>query len=96
MKIERGQWTLDGNAIWQFTPEEDITDQLAVQYGPGDRNFSVHFGNIGTNEYRITYKTKIDHLPEKGETFTNYAKLTENQTVVEEVEVSRVSQTGGG
>lgn len=61
-----------------------------------DRNFSVHFGNIGTNEYRITYKTKIDHLPEKGETFTNYAKLTENQTVVEEVEVSRVSQTGGG
>ncbi len=96
MKIERGQWTLDGNAIWQFTPEEDITDQLAVQYGPGDRNFSVHFGNIGTNEYRITYKTKIDHLPEKGETFTNYAKLTENQTVVEEVEVSHVSQTGGG
>ncbi|WP_075578507.1 Ig-like domain-containing protein [Enterococcus faecalis] len=96
MKIERGQWTLDGNAIWQFTPEEDITGQLAVQYGPGDRNFSVHFGNIGTNEYRITYKTKIDHLPEKGETFTNYAKLTENQTVVEEVEVSRVSQTGGG
>ena len=96
MKIERGQWTLDGNAIWQFTPEEDITDQLAVQYGPDDRNFSVHFGNIGTNEYRITYKTKIDHLPEKGETFTNYAKLTENQTVVEEVEVSRVSQTGGG
>ena len=49
----------------------------------------MHFGNIGTNEYRITYKTKIDHLPEKGETFTNYAKLTEN-------EVSRVSQTGGG
>ena len=96
MKIERGQWTLDGNAIWQFTPEEDITGQLAVQYGPDDRNFSVHFGNIGTNEYRITYKTKIDHLPEKGETFTNYAKLTENQTVVEEVEVSRVSQTGGG
>ena len=96
MKIERGQWTLDGNAIWQFTPEEDITGQLAVQYGPGDRNFLVHFGNIGTNEYRITYKTKIDHLPEKGETFTNYAKLTENQTVVEEVEVSRVSQTGGG
>ena len=64
MKIG-GQWTLDGNAIWQFTPEEDITDQLAVQYGPDDRNFSVHFGNIGTNEYRITYKTKIDHLPEK-------------------------------
>lgn len=96
MKIERGQWTLDGNAIWQFTPEEDITGQLAVQYGPGDRNFSVHFGNIGTNEYRIIYKTKIDHLPEKGETFTNYAKLTENQTVVEEVEVSRVSQTGSG
>ena len=59
MKIERGQWTLDGNAIWQFTPEEDITDQLAVQYGPDDRNFSVHFGNIGTSEYRITYKTKI-------------------------------------
>ena len=56
----------------------------------------MHFGNIGTSEYRITYKTKIDHLPEKGETFTNYAKLTENQTVVEEVEVSRVSQTGGG
>ena len=27
---------------------------------------------------------------------SNYAKLTENQTVVEEVEVSRVSQTGGG
>ena len=76
MKIERGQWTLDGNAIWQFTPEEDITGQLAVQYGPDDRNFSVHFGNIGTNEYRITYKTKIDHLPEKGETFTNYPKLT--------------------
>lgn len=96
MKIERGQWTLDGNAIWQFTPEADITGQLSVQYGPDDRNFSVHFGNIGTNEYRITYKTKIDHLPEKGETFTNYAKLTEKQTVVEEVEVSRVSQTGGG
>ncbi|TKP60369.1 cell surface protein, partial [Enterococcus faecalis] len=57
MKIERGQWTLDGNAIWQFTPEEDITGQLAVQYGPDDRNFSGHFGNIGTNEYRITYKT---------------------------------------
>lgn len=30
MKIERGEWTLDGNAIWQFTPEEDITGQLAV------------------------------------------------------------------
>ncbi|MGC3121084.1 cell surface protein, partial [Enterococcus faecalis] len=36
MKIERGQWRLDGNAIWQVTPEEDITGLLAVQYGPDD------------------------------------------------------------
>ena len=82
MKIERGQWTLDGNAIWQFTPEEDITGQLAVQYGPDDRNFSVHFGNIGTNEYRITYKTKIDEAGQRlaGAEFKLIRNST-NQTV---------------
>lgn len=65
MKIERGQWTLDGNAIWQFTPEEDITGQLAVQYGPDDRNFSVHLAILGLTNIVSPIKPKSIIFPKR-------------------------------
>ena len=65
MKIERGQWTLDGNAIWQFTPEEDITGQLAVQYGPDDRNFRCILAILGLMNIVSPIKPKSIIFPKR-------------------------------
>lgn len=65
MKIERGQWTLDGNAIWQFTPEADITGQLSVQYGPGDRNFRCILAILEPTNIVSPIKPKSIIFPKK-------------------------------
>lgn len=92
--IKLGNWELDNNHIWQFNEIEDITNQVLINFM--DNNFSIHLGNIGNQEYQISYRTKSGHPPVNGESFKNYAKMTDNENIIREVETTRVYQSGGG
>ncbi|MBO0455660.1 Cna B-type domain-containing protein [Enterococcus hulanensis] len=92
--IKVGNWELDSNHIWKFEEEADVTSQYNIEFS--ENGFSIHFGNIGNKEYKISYKTQSDHEPVDGETFTNYARMTDNQVIIKEVETTRKYQSGGG
>ncbi|MDT2614684.1 Spy0128 family protein [Enterococcus dongliensis] len=81
-KIQVGNWELNSDNIWSLNFS--------------DGSFSVHLGDIGTKEYQITYHTKVDYEPVNGETFSNYARMTDHQTTIEESESNVTYQTGSG
>ncbi|MGV8975465.1 Spy0128 family protein [Lactococcus lactis] len=93
-KIEEGHWDLDSKGIWQFTATSDVTNDFEINFE--DNAFSIHLGDTGTKEYKVTYKTKVDYLPVNGESFSNYARMTDNEKVIKEVTVTRTYQTGSG
>lgn len=92
--IKVGNWELNSNHIWIFEEEENVTDQYTIEFS--EKGFSIHLGDIGNKEYQISYKTKSDHEPIEGEKFTNYARMTDNQVVINDVEVTRTYQSGSG
>lgn len=92
--IKVGNWELNSNHIWIFEEEADVTNQYNIEFS--ENGFSIHLGNIGNKEYKISYKTQSDHEPVDGETFTNYARMTDNQVIIKEVETTRKYQSGGG
>lgn len=92
--IKVGNWELNSNHIWIFEEEADVTNQYNIEFS--ENGFSIHLGNIGNKEYKISYKTQSDHEPVDGETFTNYARMTDNQMIIKEVETTRKYQSGGG
>ncbi|MDT2661716.1 Cna B-type domain-containing protein [Enterococcus hulanensis] len=92
--IKVGNWELDSNHIWKFEEEADVTSQYNIEFS--ENGFSIHLGNIGNKEYKISYKTQSDHEPVDGEIFTNYARMTDNQVIIKEVETTRKYQSGGG
>jgi pilin isopeptide linkage protein len=93
-EIQVGTWELNDDNIWSFSADEDVTDQYPIDFS-GDR-FSVHLGDIGNKEYQITYHTAVDYAPVNGETFSNYARMSDNEVTVEETESSETYQTGSG
>ncbi|WP_285141051.1 Ig-like domain-containing protein [Lactococcus petauri] len=93
-KIEEGHWDLDNKGIWKFTATSNVTNDFDINFK--DNAFSIHLGNIGIKEYKVTYKTKVDYLPVNGENFSNYARMTDDEKVIKEVEVTRIYKTGSG
>ena len=93
-KIQVGNWKLNSENIWTFTADEDVTSQYTINFS-GD-HFSIHLGDIGNKEYQITYHTKVDYAPVNGETFSNYARMTDHETTIDESESSETYQTGSG
>lgn len=92
--IEVGKWEMNSKKIWDFVSEEDVTNQYTIDFS--GNSFKIHLGAIGNKEFRILYKTNTNGQPVHGESFKNYAKMTDNQTIIEEVEVERVYQSGSG
>lgn len=92
--IEVGKWEMNSKKIWDFVSEEDVTNQFTIDFS--GNSFKIHLGAIGNKEFRILYKTNTNGQPVHGESFKNYAKMTDNQTIIEEVEVERVYQSGSG
>ncbi|MFW8052729.1 Cna B-type domain-containing protein [Vagococcus fluvialis] len=92
--IEVGNWEMNSQKIWDFVSEEDVTNQYTIDFS--GNSFKIHLGAIGNKEFRILYKTNTNGQPVHGESFKNYAKMTDNQTLIEEVEVERVYQSGSG
>ncbi|GAB2027235.1 hypothetical protein OfM2_11380 [Lactovum odontotermitis] len=81
-QILKGTWVLNSSGFYELSNPQDVTSHFPINFTAGNTAYSVNFGDINGEGYRIFYRVNINHTPVNGEKFLNNAQLTGNNTVI--------------
>ena len=75
IKVTKGKFAfVDGE--WQFSDDVDVTDQHKVTVAEDGQSFVIDLGDITEqDQYRISYKVRLNYDPVDGEVLRNEATL---------------------
>ena len=96
IKVIKGKFAfVDGE--WQFSDRVDVTDQHKVTFAEDGQSFVVDLGDITeADQYRISYKVRLNYDPVDKELLKNDATLKGKGKVLKEVTNGALVQIAGG
>ena len=96
IKVIKGKFAfVDGE--WQFSDRVDVTDQHKVTFAEDGQSFVVELGDITeADQYRISYKVRLNYDPVDKELLKNDATLKGKGKVLKEVTNGALVQIAGG